>query len=175
MDQQVISNLKKLYTKKMSAKSFEATEADKNLTLKEFWKTTFTILDWVRLIVSAWNDISICVLNSAWKPLWPSVVHDADASVSHQQDNIKQEIVTLAQSMGLEVDEDDVEELIQDHERELTTGELIELENSTEHDSGEEERCEDDHVVIVQEIEQSVFFLGSCEECCPKTPRHCSC
>ncbi|XP_056416091.1 tigger transposable element-derived protein 1-like [Hyla sarda] len=151
MDQQVISNFKKLYTKKMFTKCSDATEADKNLTIKEFWKTQFTILDCVRLIVSAWNDVSIRVLNSAWKPLWPSVVHKADVSVA-QEDSIETEIVTLGQAMGLEVDEDDVEEMIQDHEVELTTEELIELENSTEHVSGEEDHCEDDHVVTVQEL-----------------------
>ncbi|XP_056379957.1 tigger transposable element-derived protein 1-like isoform X2 [Hyla sarda] len=151
MDQQVISNFKKLYTKKMFTKCFEATEADKNLTLKEFWKTQFTIFDCVRLIVSAWNDVSIRVFNSARKPLWPSVVQEADVSFA-QEDSIETEIVTLGQAMGLEVDEDDVEEMIQDHEVELTTEELIELEKSTEHDSGEEEHCEDDHVVTVQEL-----------------------
>ncbi|XP_056406900.1 tigger transposable element-derived protein 1-like [Hyla sarda] len=155
MDQEVISTFKKLYTKKMFAECSEATEADKNLTLKEFWKTQFTILDGVRLIVSAWNDVPTRVLNSAWKPMWPSVVCDADDSVA-QGDDIEQEIVDLAQSMGLEVDEDDVEELIQDHEKELTTEELrelekeliteelLELEKSAERYLGEEDLGEDD-------------------------------
>ncbi|GCC38291.1 hypothetical protein chiPu_0016805 [Chiloscyllium punctatum] len=41
--------------------------------------------------------------------------------------NVVNEIVTLGQNMGLEVDEDDVTELVEDHRQELSTEDLVEL------------------------------------------------
>ena len=40
---------------------------------------------------------------------------------------IVQDIVSLGKSMGLEVDDDDVKELVEDHHIELTTKELLHL------------------------------------------------
>ena len=45
------------------------------------------------------------------------------------EDNLVDEVVTLGKEMGLEVDEDDVEDLVVEHEQELTTDELLQLEN----------------------------------------------
>jgi hypothetical protein len=42
-------------------------------------------------------------------------------------DHIVNEIVSLAEMMGLEVDNNDVEKLVEEHNQELTTEELTEL------------------------------------------------
>ena len=69
MDQQVISNFKKLYTKALFTRCFKVIE-ETSLSLSEFWKTHFNILI-NRLINKAWQDVTTRTLNSAWKKLWP--------------------------------------------------------------------------------------------------------
>jgi len=44
-----------------------------------------------------------------------------------EEEPVVQEIVCLASSMGLEMNEDDVWELVEDHRKELSFEELVEL------------------------------------------------
>ncbi|XP_064109958.1 tigger transposable element-derived protein 1-like [Macrobrachium nipponense] len=57
MDQQVISNFKKLYTKHLFKRCFDITDTT-NLTLREFWKEHFDIVICIRLIDQAWQEVS---------------------------------------------------------------------------------------------------------------------
>ena len=113
----------KLYTKCLFRKCFEI-KNDTELTLREFWKGHFHILNAINLIDSAWNQVNYRTMNSAWKKLWPECVPDqnldgfeADSrSAMHSKKNadnstIIDDIVTMRQSMRLEVDADDIEEL----------------------------------------------------------------
>ena len=68
IDQQVNSKLKKLYTKGLFWKYFEITN-DTELTLREFWKGHFHILNAINLIDSAWSQLNYRTMNSAWKKL----------------------------------------------------------------------------------------------------------
>ena len=83
--------------------------------------------------------------NSAWKKLWPECVPDRDLegfeanSGSSRQiqfffDDFTMinDIVTIGQSTGLEVDTDVIEELLEDHSIKLTTEELKRLQNEQE-------------------------------------------
>ena len=113
MDQQVISNHRKLYTEGLFLKCFEITN-DTELTLREFWKGHFHILNAINLIDSTWNQVSYRTINSAWKKPWPECVSDRDldgfeadsgsARHSHKivdDSTIIYDIVTIGQSMGL--------------------------------------------------------------------------
>ncbi|GIX93547.1 hypothetical protein CDAR_32571 [Caerostris darwini] len=73
MDQQVISNFKKLYTKHLFRRCFEVTEST-NLTLQEFWKDHFNIAICLQIIYQAWLGVTTKTLTSAWKKLWPEAV-----------------------------------------------------------------------------------------------------
>jgi len=77
MDQQVISNFKKLYTKHLFRRCFEVTE-NTNLTLREFWKDHYNIVVCLCIIDLAWQGVTRRTLNSAWKKLWPGVVSARD-------------------------------------------------------------------------------------------------
>ena len=81
-------------------------------------------------------------MNSAWKKVWPVCIPDRDldgfeadsVSARYSQkvvddSTITDGIVTIGQSMGLEVDADDVKELFEDHCIELITEELEHLLN----------------------------------------------
>ncbi|XP_007424618.1 tigger transposable element-derived protein 1-like [Python bivittatus] len=73
MDQQVISNFKKLYTKALFQRCFEVTEG-RNFTLREFWKNHFHIMNCLKIIDKAWDGVTKRTLNSAWRKLWPDCV-----------------------------------------------------------------------------------------------------
>ncbi|XP_051783790.1 tigger transposable element-derived protein 1-like [Erpetoichthys calabaricus] len=142
MDQQVISNFKKLYTKGLFARCFNVTK-ETSLTLKEFWKNHFKIVHCINLIDKAWEDVTYLTLSSAWKKLWPECVPEQD--LERFDLPVVDEIVSMGKSMGLEVDNEDIEELVLDHKEELTTEELTELQQeqhkllTEDQSSGEEE------------------------------------
>ncbi|XP_066974538.1 tigger transposable element-derived protein 1-like [Macrobrachium rosenbergii] len=141
MDQQIIANFKKLYTKALFQRCFEVTN-ETSLTLTEFWKEHFHILSCVRLINKAWAEVSKRTLTAGWRNLWPDgaplrdfegfdspsqLGDDPEAEPLPLPDADVEEIVSVAKSMGLEVSSDDVEELVAEHNTELTTEELQEL------------------------------------------------
>ena len=78
--------------------------------------------------------MSYRTITSAWKKLWPECVPDQDidrfvadsGSARHSQkivddSTIIDDIVSIGQNMGLDVDADDIKELLEDHSIELTT------------------------------------------------------
>ena len=98
-------------------------------------------------------------MNSAWEKLWPEYVPDQDLDIykansgiaRHSQEifwddsTIIDDIVTIGQSMRLEVDDDDIVKILEDHSIELTTEELEHLQNEKEKKSADkiEEKEED--------------------------------
>ncbi|XP_028575874.2 uncharacterized protein LOC114592144 isoform X1 [Podarcis muralis] len=123
MDQQVMSNFKKLYTKAVFQMCSEVT-SDPELTLREFWKNRFNILHCLHLIDKAWGDVSQRTLKLAWKELWPAAVPEGVFEDVEEDAAVVEDIVSLGKSLGLEVSREDVEELVEDHKTELTTEEL---------------------------------------------------
>ncbi|GIY61259.1 tigger transposable element-derived protein 1 [Caerostris darwini] len=128
MDQQVISNFKKLYTKHLFRRCFEVTEST-NLTLREFWKDHFNIAICLQIIDQAWLGVTTKTLTSAWKKLWPEAVAERIYEELEPGVSVEEEIVSLGKSMGLEVEERDVNELIEEYTQELTTEEIQELQS----------------------------------------------
>ena len=139
MDQQVIANFKKLYTKFLFQRCVEVT-SETQLTLRDFWKNHFNIYHSITLIDKAWNQVSYRTMNSAWRKLWPDCVierqFDSVAGTSTAADNEEEsredsqlidEIVSMGQNLGLEINRGDVEELLNEHRDELTTEELRQL------------------------------------------------
>ncbi|XP_064106842.1 tigger transposable element-derived protein 1-like [Macrobrachium nipponense] len=129
MDQQVISNFKKLYTKHLLRCCFEVTE-NTNLTLREFWKEHFNIAIGLKIIDIAWQGVTKRTLTSAWKKLWPEYVAERDFEgfeIEEEEEPVEEEIVSTGKTIVLEVDERDIEELVEEHSEELTTDELKEL------------------------------------------------
>ena len=126
---QVISNFKKLYTKFLFHRCFNVTEST-NLTLKEFWKYHFDIVNCLSLIDKAWEAVTIRTLNSAWQKLWPEAVPDSNFEGFTAGEGApveEEEIVAIGHDMGLEMDTEDVNDLIAEHADELTTEELVAL------------------------------------------------
>ncbi|XP_069936056.1 tigger transposable element-derived protein 1-like [Cherax quadricarinatus] len=158
MDQQVISNFKKLYTKAVFEKCFEVT-TDTQLMLREFWRNHFSIYSSISLIGKAWEGVTSRTLNSTWRQLWPDCVQKRDFEWFETDPHpdpadplpAVDSIVVLGKSLGLEVSGEDVEELVEDHREELTTEELQELhleqyQTTAENLASEEEEEEVDEV-----------------------------
>lgn len=126
MDQQVISNFKKAYMKALFSRCFQVTN-DTDLTLRDFWKNHFNIVHCIDFIDKAWNNVSCRTLQSAWRKLWPASVPDRHFEGFEEEADAVHDIVSIGKSMELEIDENDVIELLQDHNQELTAEELMEL------------------------------------------------
>ncbi|XP_061622154.1 tigger transposable element-derived protein 1-like [Phyllopteryx taeniolatus] len=153
MDQQVVCNFKKLFTKHLFRRCFEVTQSS-NLTIREFWKDHYNIVSCLRIIDMAWQGVTKRTLICAWKKLWPEVV--SERVIFEPEEAVVEEIVSLGKSMGLEVDEEDVNELVEEHSEELTPEELKALQTQQHakvlQEIGTAEEPEVDEVISTSEI-----------------------
>jgi len=83
-------------------------------------------------------------MRSAWKKLWPALGVCETVADSEQDARVVEDIVSLGQSMSLEVGEEDVEELVKEHNTELTTEELQDLHKKQEQEVAEELSSEEE-------------------------------
>ncbi|KAG7163069.1 Tigger transposable element-derived protein 1-like 169 [Homarus americanus] len=115
-----------------------------------------------------WKEVTVRCLCAAWRPLWPECVlqRDFEGFEESEEEAVVHEIVALGNSMGLEVDDDDVEELVEKHSKELSTEELLELhkeENETlkrsltSEESGEEEDKEESRIIPAKDLKDAFF------------------
>ncbi|XP_068208363.1 tigger transposable element-derived protein 1-like [Palaemon carinicauda] len=132
MDQQVISNFKKLYTKYLFKICFD-----------NFGRSLLIVIC-LKMIDQSWQEVSRRTLNSALKKLWPDAVSAQNFEGFHadqaedDSENVDDpepvarsevpEIVTLRKSTDLEVDEADIDNLIEEHQEALITDGLKDLE-----------------------------------------------
>ncbi|XP_061126126.1 tigger transposable element-derived protein 1-like [Syngnathus typhle] len=130
MDQQLISNFKKLYTKALFQRCFEVT-METNLTLREFWKDHFNILHCLTVLEKAWQQVTKRMVQSSWRKLWPASTmprfFEAFEPDPALETDVVDEIVSLGKFMGLEVDSDDVEELVEEHTLVLSNDHLQDI------------------------------------------------
>nr|XP_033816160.1 tigger transposable element-derived protein 1-like [Geotrypetes seraphini] len=110
---------------KDNLRCFEVTN-ETELTLQKFWKDHYNILHCLRIIEKAWREVSFRTLVSAWKNLWPECVAERNIE-GFEEPPVVPDIVSLGKSVGLEVSEEDVNELVDDHKTELTMKELQHL------------------------------------------------
>lgn len=69
MDQNIISDFEKLYTKALLQRCFQVTSKSE-LTIKEFWKIHFNIIHSLSLIYKTSQE-DYRTMNSTWRNLWP--------------------------------------------------------------------------------------------------------
>ncbi|XP_053129291.1 tigger transposable element-derived protein 1-like [Hemicordylus capensis] len=124
MDQQLIANFKKLYMRELFRRCLDMMDGS-GIILADYWKHHFDIVSCLQLIKIAWDSVSQRNLNSCWKNLWAACVASTESSTQEQA--VVEEIVSLGQTMGLEVSTQDVEELAEGHNLELSTEDLLSL------------------------------------------------
>ncbi|KAG7153323.1 Tigger transposable element-derived protein 1-like 199 [Homarus americanus] len=115
-----------------------------------------------------WKEVTVRCLCAAWRPLWPECVlqRDFEGFEELEEEAVVHEIVSLGNSMGLEVDDDDVEELVEEHSKERSTEELLELHKEqnetlkrslTFEESGEEEDKGESRIIPVKDLKDAFF------------------
>jgi hypothetical protein len=106
--------------------------SDTDLTLTEFWKEHYNILSCVGLIQKSWANVSLKTLRSVWKKVWPKIIKERDSEGFVEEpepayDPVVDDTVTIAESICLQVDSGDGEELVEGHSEELSTEQLQQL------------------------------------------------
>ncbi|KYO26694.1 hypothetical protein Y1Q_0019167 [Alligator mississippiensis] len=114
------------YLRRTFARAISITDQEGGPTLKEFWKG-FNILNAVKNIGESWKEIKESNLNGVCKKLCPEFVSDFQG-FEDQVDEVTADIVKMAGQLQLEVEKEDVEELLDSHIQELTSEELVHLE-----------------------------------------------
>ena len=102
--------------------------------------------------VSVRSTLCVVVNVNAWKKLWPDCckIRNAVSSVQDAEDaagelaaenaDIVDKIVSLGKALHLEVNEEDVEELVEEHSKDLTTEDLQELKKQLNQERDKEDK-----------------------------------
>ena len=133
------------------------------MTLKDFWKEHFSILNCVNMIDQAWGNATNRTLNSAWQKLWPECVPERDFEgfqfeacpstvavtpiIPEQDDAVIDDILSMGKSMGLQVNRDDINELLKGHSTESATEELLHLQQQQQQDLAEDQESSEEEDV----------------------------
>lgn len=129
-DQGIIATFKAYYTRRTIKDMIHATD-EQEISVREYWKS-YNIKKGLDNIAAAWGEVSAVTMNAVWRKLWPEVVHDFCGFSVPAHSALTKEIADLANSAKLgdneEVLVDDVDELLNSHDTEMTTEELLELE-----------------------------------------------
>ncbi|XP_069832131.1 tigger transposable element-derived protein 1-like [Dendropsophus ebraccatus] len=120
IDQGIIATFKTYYLRRVIGNALQATEKNKDLTLKD-------ILDAVQNIADSWDEVKQSSMNGVWKKLCSQFVTDV-TEVQESVTRVTQNVVAMSKTMNLEVEEKDVTELLASHGEELSAEDLIQLE-----------------------------------------------
>ncbi|KAL7854460.1 hypothetical protein SRHO_G00166500 [Serrasalmus rhombeus] len=98
MDQGVIASFKAYYLRRTIAMALGATEKNKDLTLKDFWKS-YNIHDAVKNIADSWDEVKQTNMNGVWKNCVPELL------ASHGEELSAEDLIQLEKQM-IEREED---------------------------------------------------------------------
>lgn len=150
MDQGVIVTFKKYYLKYMF-KQMLARAADKQMH-------DYSITDAMRNISKAWTDLDSTTMNVVWKNLWPDCVANLtdDSSLVKTVDRDVIEIVAFGRQLQgfSELKVSDIEELLKSYDVELTTNDLIELNQEYKKEQEEGQKKEEERQQVKEEEER---------------------
>ncbi|XP_053567651.1 tigger transposable element-derived protein 1-like [Bombina bombina] len=121
MDQCVIASFKLNYLKRTFSKCIAAIDKEEGAgqeVLSKFWKS-YNILDCIKTVRDAWNDIKDTTMKRAWKKLCPQLADDSEG-VDDSVANVTENILEMARQLELEVEPEDVTELLASHTEPLT-------------------------------------------------------
>ncbi|XP_028659019.1 tigger transposable element-derived protein 1-like [Erpetoichthys calabaricus] len=138
MDQGAITTFKAFYLRTTFSQAVAATENDV-VTLCDFWKS-YSILDCIKNIKSAWDEVTDKCMQCIWKKCIKSFANNIESNL--EQTDVIQTIAGLANALNLDVEVEDIAELVDYADGELTNEDLIELEAMQHLEEEEEERTE---------------------------------
>ncbi|KAK3884365.1 hypothetical protein Pcinc_011376 [Petrolisthes cinctipes] len=137
MDQGVIATFKAYYLRRTIQQLIKETDRDNKLSVQQYWKN-FNIKKCLDNIRDAWEELPPSTMNGVWRKIWPECIYGFKGFP--QQSILTKEIVRLAQQAGFEeVDENDVTELLESQNEELTNEDLMELEQERAHEDDDDQ------------------------------------
>jgi hypothetical protein len=139
MDQCVIAAFKLHYLKTTFTKCIIATDTEGSgqTMIKNFWKG-FNILDGIKTVGDASNDVMVTTLKGAWKKLCSQLLDDFEG-LENPVPDVTKSIVEIARQLELEVKPEDVAELVESHSQPLNNEDLLALEENREDEEMSEE------------------------------------
>ncbi|CAH2284556.1 tigger transposable element-derived 1-like [Pelobates cultripes] len=135
MDQGVIVTFKALHLLQTFERLIKATDNKTGPSLKDFWRKSFNILDAIKITAYAWNKISETTMKGVWKKLCPQLFGTNVEGFEEPAEMVQQNteaIVTLANSLDLDVSATDINDLLEAHKEELTNEDLLDMEEQEE-------------------------------------------
>uniref|UniRef100_A0A5S6QN11 DDE-1 domain-containing protein n=1 Tax=Trichuris muris TaxID=70415 RepID=A0A5S6QN11_TRIMR len=126
MDEGAISTFKFYYLRNalrmaINAIDKDTSERDGKNKLKDFLKAYF-ILDAIKNIRDSWKEISRATLKRAWKALMPSLPDNWEGTQASVNE-VTKDVLNMA--IELEIEQEDVTEMLQSHDKPLTYEELF--------------------------------------------------
>ncbi|XP_053555942.1 tigger transposable element-derived protein 1-like [Bombina bombina] len=112
MNQCVIAAFKLNYLKRTIIKCIAAIDKEEGAgqeVLSKFWKS-YNILDCIKTVRDAWNDIKNTTMKRAWKKLCPQLADDSEG-VDDSVANVTENIVEMARQLELESEKRDSSEV----------------------------------------------------------------
>ncbi|XP_063875817.1 tigger transposable element-derived protein 1-like [Scylla paramamosain] len=155
MDQGATAAFKANYLKITFAQAISATDADLELSLRDFWKKYD--LKCIKNIAAAYEAVTKKCMNGVWKNCTKRYVSTFGGFDNESElEMIRDKIVKLAKDLSLECEMEEIEELLDKESEEVTNEDLIELE---EEKVAEEERREAAAEKEEEEEPQRMFTL----------------
>ncbi|XP_045137210.1 tigger transposable element-derived protein 1-like [Portunus trituberculatus] len=141
----VIKTFKFNYQRAVYREALKKMDTDSSMTFMDFWKQ-YNIRNALTLIKQAWNEVQSSTINACWNALWPECVHDFRGFPTvHSQ---MQDIISLAHTVGEEgfddMTEEDVDDVIDSHDAEPSSKELLQLEEEEARGGADDEDLDDD-------------------------------
>lgn len=133
MDQCVTAAFKLYYLRRTFGKCIRAIDAEEGSGkegVRKFWQG-FTILDGIKTVRDAWNDVEMSTLKGAWKKLCPQLLDEFE-DFENPIPEVTEHIVEMATQLELQVEAVDVAELIEAHSQPLCDEDLLSLEEQEE-------------------------------------------
>ena len=161
MDQGSIATFKANYLKNTFAQVIAATDADPELSLRDFWKN-YNLLHAIKNIATAWDNVTKKCMNGVWKNCVKRYVNTFTGFENERDlSEILERIIKLAKDLTLECEIEEIKELLDEESEELTNEELIALE---EEKVAEERRKESEEKEKEEEVPQRKFTTKGLSE-----------
>jgi hypothetical protein len=134
MDQGVIKTFKS-YCLRSTLDALLKVMNDGRTTVNEFWNA-FNIKDAINIIKISWQQVPRQCINGVWNKICTQFYHDLRGfNTEYNITTSNKESMKVAQKAGLgEVHEEDIEDLLESHTKELTDEDLLELEKERQHE-----------------------------------------
>lgn len=120
MDQGLIATFKSYYLRQTFSQAVTATNDESAACdLRQFWKN-FNILDSVRNVGEAWKEVKEKTLAGVWKK-----VYEGGDDGTECNENVTDEIIELGKVVGLDLEKNDIDELLESDKQPLDDEGLI--------------------------------------------------